>query len=99
VAREFLSQRGVALVERDFFVEPFTRAELESLLAGRKASELFSFKSPSVRALGLEPDKLNDEQLIVQMLKEPRLIRRPVVRLGDRLLFGADVKRLHEALG
>ena len=89
----------MALDERDFFKEPFTRVELDALLAGRTARELFSFKSPSVKALGLEPDNLRDEQLIQQMLKEPRLIRRPIVRLGDMLLFGADVKRLQEALG
>ena len=88
----------MALDERDFFKEPFTRAELDALLADRKPSELFSFKSPSVKALGLEPDNLSDEQLIQQMLKEPRLIRRPIVRLGDVLLFGADVKRLQEAM-
>ncbi len=89
----------MALEERDFFKEPFTRAELKALLAGRRASELFSFKSPSVKALGLEPAKLSEEQLIEQMLKEPRLIRRPIVRLGGRLLFGADVRRLQETLG
>ena len=88
----------MALVERDFFKEPFTHAELDALLVGRKPSEMFSFRSPSVKALGLEPDNLSDEQLIAQMLKEPRLIRRPIVRLGDVLLFGADAKRLEQAL-
>ncbi len=84
--------------ERDFFKQPFTRVEIESLLAGKKASEMFTYKSPSFKALGVDAARLNDAELVDLMLKEPRLIKRPVVRIGDRVLFGADIRRLQEAL-
>jgi len=32
------------------------------------------------------------------MLQEPRLVRRPVVRIGDRVHFGADSKALEKLL-
>jgi arsenate reductase-like glutaredoxin family protein len=51
---------------------------------------MFNFRSSSFKKLGLEPDKLSDEELISLMLKEPRLVRRPVVRIGDRVYFSAD---------
>jgi arsenate reductase-like glutaredoxin family protein len=59
---------------------------------------MFNVRSPSVKALGLQPDKLSDVELIDQMLKEPRLIRRPVVRLADEVYFGADSKLLATVL-
>ncbi|RPJ57023.1 MAG: hypothetical protein EHM12_09650, partial [Dehalococcoidia bacterium] len=53
-------------------------------------SEMFNFRSPSFKALGLDKDKLNNKELIELMLKEPRLIRRPVVRMGGKIYFAAD---------
>ena len=40
--------------------------------------------------LGLERNKMNDKELIDLMLKEPRLVRRPVVRIDDKVYFSAD---------
>jgi arsenate reductase-like glutaredoxin family protein len=51
---------------------------------------MFNFKSPSFKKLGLERDKLTDSELIDLMLKEPRLVRRPVVRVGGQVYFSAD---------
>ena len=76
--------------ERDFFKYTFNRAEIEELLQGKPASEMFNFKSPSFKKLGLERDKLNNSDLIDLILKEPRLVRRPVVRIGSEVYFSAD---------
>ncbi len=80
--------------DRDFFKNPFSHAEIEDLLQGRPASEMFNFRSPSFKTLGAERDKLTNKELIEHMLKEPRLIRRPVVRIGTDVYFGADSKFL-----
>ena len=78
---------------------PFNRNEIEALLQGRPASEMFNFRSPSFKALGVDREKLGDDQWIELILEEPRLVRRPVVRIGDEVYFGADSKRLAEILG
>ncbi|MBN1614613.1 MAG: hypothetical protein JW950_09130 [Deltaproteobacteria bacterium] len=80
--------------ERDFFKNPFSRSEMEALLKGKQASEMFNFRSPSFKELGLDRDNLEDDDLIKLMLEEPRLIRRPVVRIGGNVHFGADSKVL-----
>jgi arsenate reductase-like glutaredoxin family protein len=59
---------------------------------------MFNPRSPSVKSLGLEPDKLSDDALIDWMLQEPRLVRRPVVRIGGKVYFGADSKVLEKLL-
>ena len=51
-----------------------------------------------ISKLGLDPSKLNDEDLINLMLKELRLIRRPVVRINKEVHFGVDVKVLQRLL-
>ncbi len=96
--REFLSQKKAAVNERDFFRIPFQRAEVEALLQGKPASDMFSFRSPSFKELGLDQAKLTDDDLINLMLKEPRLIRRPIVKIGKDVYFGADSKFLAEII-
>ena len=76
--------------ERDFFKNPFSRAEIDELLQGKSASDMFNFRSPSFKQLGMERDKLTDNELIDLMLKEPRLVRRPVVRIDGKVYFSAD---------
>ena len=85
--------------ERDFFKNPFNRAEIEGLLHGRAAADMFNFRSPSFKQLGLARDKLSDNELIDLMLKEPRLVRRPVVRIGDIVYFSADKSVLEDLIG
>ena len=51
---------------------------------------MFNFKSPSFKKLGIERDKLNNNELVGLMLKEPRLVRRPVVRINGKVYFSAD---------
>jgi len=91
-------RKKVEFTERDFFKEPFSRAEIEKLLQGGKPSEMFNFRSPSFKKMELERDKLSDAKLIDLMLKEPRLIRRPVVKLGKKVYFSADAKLLAQTL-
>lgn len=80
--------------ERDFFKDPFSEAELRGLLKGRKPADLFSWRSPSFKALGLKADDLTDDELVRLMLQEPRLIRRPLVETQDKLIIGGDMKEL-----
>ena len=94
-------QNGVSVTERDYFKEPFTEQELSDLVtevgeAGVTA--MFASRSPSLKKMGLTAAELSDERKLALMLEEPRLVRRPIVRLGDRLLIGASVKAITEAL-
>lgn len=93
-----LLQKGLVLEERDFFKEPFTEAEIRGLAGTGSLSELFARRSPSLKQMGLAGQELSEQEMLQLMLKEPRLIRRPLVRVGDRLLIGANEKVVAAAL-
>ncbi|MDA0988277.1 MAG: arsenate reductase (glutaredoxin) [Chloroflexi bacterium] len=95
--RAWLHEKGVDVEERDFFQNRLCEDELRQLFKGEKLSEVFSWNSPSFKALGLSADNLDDEALMQLMLKEPRLIRRPLVKVGDRLVVGGSQQALNEA--
>ena len=93
-----LLQKGMEVEERDFFKESFTEAELTELAAPVGLSELFARRSPSLKKLGLAGAELDDAEMLRLMLEEPRLVRRPLVKVGDKLLVGANLKNLEAAL-
>jgi arsenate reductase-like glutaredoxin family protein len=88
----------VELIDRDFFKNPFTPHEIKALLQGSEPSEMFNFRSPSFKKLDLDRDQLKSEDLIELMLKEPRLIRRPVVKIGRKVYFGASAETLADII-
>lgn len=91
-------QKKVELTDRDFFKNPFTADEIKILLQGRKPDEMFSFRSPSFKQLSLDRAQLTDENLIELMIKEPRLIRRPIVKIGRKVYFGASAETLTDIM-
>jgi arsenate reductase-like glutaredoxin family protein len=73
---------------------PFTRDEIKGLLQGKAAAEMFNFRSPNFKKTGLTKEEINEEKMIDLMLQEPRLVRRPVVRINGKVYFSADAKVL-----
>ena len=86
------------LEERDFFKEPFTQQEIQDLASDVGMVQIFARRSPSLKKMGLADQDLSDEQMVSLMLQEPRLVRRPLVRMGGRLLVGANIKAVEAAL-
>ena len=61
--------------------------------------EMFSWRSPSAKEFRDQRGRLSDDQLIDLMLEEPRLIRRPILVVGDDVLFGFDAEEYARHLG
>ena len=95
--RASLSQKGIELEERDFFQERFSEDELRALIGNRSPADFFSWNSPSFKKLGVSRDALDDDRLIELMVGEPRLIRRPLIQVGNDLIVGTDKKAMEQA--
>jgi Spx/MgsR family transcriptional regulator len=99
-AEEFLRAQGIEYQRRDYFSQRFTREELVQLLerTGLSPRELLSTRSRAYRELGLEEREVSDDELIDLMVREPGLLRRPVVVIDRVVVVGSDRKRLAAAL-
>lgn len=82
-AKAALETAGAPIELRDFFAEPFTRAELERLAARVPIGDLFSWRSPSSVPFRERRYAMRQDELIDEMLKEPRLIRRPILETPE----------------
>ncbi len=78
-------------LERDFFINRFARKELLDLFDNHDVFDFLSIKSPSFKKLQIDLEKLSIEDVIDLMVDEPRLIRRPLVKIGNQIFIG-DIK-------
>ena len=86
--------------DRDFFRQPLSDAELRALLARTAPADAFAWNSPRARAANLsQRNPPPDDELIRLMLETPYLIRRPVIRIGGRTLFGFNQREVESLLG
>ena len=96
--RAWLHEKGLETEDRDFFQDKFTESELRQLIEGRKPADVFSWNSPSFKALGRPADSLSEDEMVQLMLGEPRLIRRPLVVVNGQLVIGGSQKALEATL-
>lgn len=86
--------------ERDLFKQPLWEPELRALLAATAPADAFAWKSPRARSMKLSRhDPPPDGELIRLMLGTPYLIRRPVIRIRERTLFGFNQRELEAIIG
>ena len=77
-----------------------SRKELKSLLCklGISARDLLRTSEDAYKALGLANNDLTDDQLIDAMIREPKLIQRPIVAAGSRAVLGRPPENVLDLL-
>jgi arsenate reductase len=89
---------GAELDERDYAKTALSAAELKDLFADRDPRDFLNPRSPAFKAMGLAGRSLTAEQAIALIVKEPNLLKRPIVVAGKQMIAGFDRDRLRTAL-
>lgn len=94
-----LEERGVEVEIVDYLKTPPDAAEIRRLLAclGIEPAELLRRGESALAASGLDADS-DPEALIALMVREPILIERPVVQIGQQARIGRPPERVLELL-
>lgn len=50
--------------------------------------QIFARRSPSLKQMGLAGQELTEDEMVRLMLQEPKLVRRPMMLVGDQLFVG-----------
>ena len=59
---------------------------------------IFARRSPSLKKMGLADKELSDDEMIKLMLQEPKLVRRPLLKVGNKLMVGGGNAAVEEAI-
>ena len=87
-------QNDIELVERDYFKEPFNEGEIRDIASLVGVEQIFARRSPSLKQMGLAGQDLSEDEIVNFMLQEPKLVRRPLIRVGDQVFVGAGASVL-----
>ena len=77
---------------------PLTLAELDALIGKRDHLPFLNPRNEVYRELGLKEKPPGRTQALELMAQEPNLVRRPLLIVGEELLFGYDEEAWREAL-
>ena len=83
-----LLQNEIVLYERDYFKEPFSEEEIREMGGLAGVDQIFAKRSPSLKQMGLAGQDLSEDEMVRLMLQEPKLVRRPMMRIGDQVFVG-----------
>jgi len=93
------------LLDRKAEIEPvdlnkgLSAAELDNLIGKRDYKEFLNTRNELYRRLGMKQDPPQREQALRLMAENPNLIKRPIMKIGNKLLVGFKPEEAAPLLG
>ncbi|MEH1997226.1 MAG: ArsC/Spx/MgsR family protein [Nostoc sp.] len=94
-----LTAAGHEVIPYNLLTESWTVERLRSFFGDRPVAEWFNPSSPKIKSGEVVPEKIDAETALGLMLREPLLIRRPLLEIGDRREVGFDVEKIDAWIG
>jgi len=85
-----LQKKGIALDFHDLSKDRLTADDLEKLIGDRDHRDFLNSRNDLYRAKNMKENPPSRAEAIRMMVKEPNLIRRPVIVAGGRVVIGFD---------
>ncbi len=97
--KQILTDSGHQLEVKNLLTEAWSDASLRPFFGSKAVSEWFNMTNPEVKAGTIVPSQLSEEEALALMVKEPLLVRRPLMQAGDKKVCGFDVAQIDQWLG
>ena len=102
-ARKWLEERDVAYTESDLVADPISLAKLRDLHArsGLPVTRLFNTSGESYRAGNFKErsKKMSEADVLAALAKDGKLVKRPILDTGKKVLIGFDERAYSELVG
>jgi len=92
-----LQSKKIDFEEREYGKTPFTEKELREIIGGDPIEPFLNTRTPLYREKNMKQMPPSKDEAIKLMLKDPNLLKRPVIIKGKKKLTGfieAEVKEL-----
>jgi nitrogenase-associated protein len=99
--KKMLVAAGHLLIVHDLLTEPWNnqRDLLRSFFGSLPVAQWFNLNAPDVKNGIVNPGKLNEHQALALMVKQPLLIRRPLLEIDGKRYTGFDPDQLNRMHG
>lgn len=93
-----MQSKKVDFEEREYGKNPFTEKELREIIGGDPIEPFLNTRTPLYRERKMKQKPPSKDEAIKLMLKDPNLLKRPVIIKGKRKLTGFNEIELKELL-
>ncbi len=93
-----MQAKKVAFEEREYGKNPFTAKELRDLIGDEPVANILNSRNELYRARNMKQKPPSKEEAIKLMLKEPNLLRRPVIVKGKKKILGFNESEVAKIL-
>jgi len=91
---KMLIKQGVEFEKVNYYIEPFTKEKLESLLKKMKPSGLLRKNDKAYKQLDIE--NYDEGQILDLMLLNSDLIQRPIIEKGNKAILARPPEKIKE---
>ena len=93
-----MQAKKVDFEEREYGKNPFTEKELREIIGDGPIEKFINTRTPLYREKNMKQKPPSQEEAIKLMLKDPNLLKRPVIIKGKKKLTGFHEAELKELL-
>lgn len=97
--KSLLKAAGHEVQAHNLLTEAWTTDSLRLFFKDLPVTEWFNRSAPLVKSGHVVPEQMEAEAALTLMVREPLLIRRPLIQVGDRREVGFDVKLIDTWIG
>jgi len=96
---ELLKENGIGYEQVNYYIDPLSEEKLRELLdkANLQAFDVLRKKEPLFKELNVSEDTPPDE-IIKLIVKNPALLQRPIVEVGDKAVLGRPIEKALELI-
>jgi arsenate reductase len=84
--------------EREYGKNPFSESELRDIIGDNPIEKFLNSRTPLYRQKNMKQKPPTKDEAIKLMLKDPNLLKRPVIIKGKKKLTGFDEAEVKELL-
>lgn len=88
--KALLTAAGHQLEVRNLLTHPWTAATLRPFFGTKPVKDWFNLSSPKVKSGEIDPARFSPEEALALMVREPLLVRRPLMQVGEERRSGFD---------
>jgi len=95
-----LNENGVNFEKVNYYVEPFSKTKLQSLLKKMKMkpSEVLRKNEKVYKDLKFKEKNYTENQILNLMIKHPDLVQRPIIEKGNKAILARPPERIKEII-
>ena len=93
-----MQSKKVDFEEREYGKNPFTEKELREMIGDSPIENFLNTRTPLYRERNMKQKPPSKDEAIKLMLKDPNLLKRPVIIKGKKKLTGFDEAEVEQLL-